>query len=381
MRVLLAFDKFKDCLTASEACSLAAATIRQTRPEAEIDECPTADGGDGFAAILTRAVGGELHALTVRDPLGRPVAASFGLVTSDQIPPAARQRLNVEGAHRIAVIEMAAASGLALLSAKERDAWQTDTFGTGELLAAAAIAGADAIVLGVGGSATSDLGLGALTALGVTLRDRDDRPVAPAPVHWPSVASIGGDARPLPPLFIGCDVTNPLLGPSGAAAVYGPQKGLPQADVAPLDGEALCIATLLCAWSGRPSSLQNEAGAGAAGGITFGLRAAYGATLLPGFDFVTEWLDLNKRIAAADIVITGEGRYDASSLHGKGPSAIAARARAAGKAVHLFAGVVNAPAPEGVHLHAITPPGTPLDIALRDCRRNLGAAIAESLRG
>jgi glycerate kinase len=151
-------------------------------------------------------------------------------------------------------------------------------------------------------------------------------------------------------------------------------------DVSRFDAEARRMATLLCSWSRRPLALQDESGTGAAGGITFGLRAAYGASLLPGFAFVTAWLDLRKRIAAADIVITGEGRFDASSLNGKGPAAIAAHAAMSGKTVHLFAGAVSATGSTGVQLHAITPPGTALDAALRDCRRNLAAAIASVFR-
>jgi len=375
MRVLLAFDKFKDCLTASAACAIAAAAIRQTRPDAEIDVCPTADGGDGFAEILTQAAKGELYAVSVHDPIGRPVVASLGLVAAGDIPLAARLRLNVQDGARVAVIEMAAASGLALLSPNERDVWQTSSYGTGELLAAAATAGADAIVLGVGGSATSDLGLGALHALGFQLCDRAGEPVDAAPAGWANAVAIRGRVRELPPLYIACDVTNPLMGPTGAAAVYGPQKGLATSDVARFDAEAQRLATLLCEWSGQSRSLQHERGAGAAGGITFGLRAAYGATLLPGCDFVSEWLDLPKRIAAADIVITGEGRFDASSLHGKGPAEIIARALRARKEVHVFAGALTATPPAPAGAHAITPAGMPLDVARRQANELLAAAI------
>jgi glycerate kinase len=384
MRVLLAFDKFKDSLTAPAACAAAAAALREKHPDWSLDECPLADGGEGFAPILTRAAGGVPLVHEVAGPRGRPVAAGFGLVPWQQIPPAAQALLNLPLDRRepanLAVIEMAAASGLALLPPELRDPWQTTSQGTGELIAEAARRGVAAVLLGVGGSATNDLGLGALHALGLGLADAAGRAVTPpVPAHWSRIQRLTGQVpAALPPVFIACDVTNPLLGPQGATAVYGPQKGLLPADLARLEHESARLGLMLCTHCGKPAALMDAPGAGAAGGIAFGLMAAAGARLLSGFDLVAAWLDLDRRIAAADLVITGEGRFDASSLSGKGPGAVARRALALGKPVRVFAGQVAVAAPAGnLRLHAITPPDLPLPEALRNASGLLTAAIRQ----
>jgi glycerate kinase len=386
MRVLLAFDKFKDSLTAPAACEAAARALREAHPDWTLDLCPLADGGEGFCEILTRAAGGELKRFPVTGPRGGTVSAPIGFVALEKIPAAARALLKIENRESkienptatVAVIEMAAASGLALLTPEQRDPWHATTLGTGELLRAAAASGATAILLGVGGSATNDLGLGALAALGFDFLSATGEKIAPpVPAAWPRLARVAGRApAAFPPIRIACDVTNPLLGPRGAAAIYGPQKGLRPEDLARLDHECARVALLLCAHCGQPDALMEAPGAGAAGGISFGLMTAARAQLLPGFDLVNAWLDLERRLATADLVITGEGRFDASSLEGKGPGAVAARALALGKRVHVFAGAVSAAPRERLALHAITPPGTPLADALRAASENLTAATA-----
>ncbi len=386
MRVLLAFDKFKDSLTAPQACAAAAAALRERHPDWSLDECPLADGGEGFAPILTRAAGGVPLMHEVAGPRGRPVAAGFGLVPLANIPSAARALLKIQNREpkienpQVAVIEMAAASGLALLPDDQRDPWQTTSQGTGELIAEAARRGVAAVLLGVGGSATNDLGLGALSALGLGFADESGAPLTPpAPAHWARIQRLTGTVpAELPPIFIACDVTNPLLGPQGATAVYGPQKGLLPADLAGLEHECARLGLMLCNHCGKPDALMAAPGAGAAGGIAFGLMAAAGARLLSGFDLVSAWLDLERRIAAADLVLTGEGRFDASSLTGKGPGAVARRALALGKPVQVFAGQVAVAAPaEKLRLHAITPPDLPLAEALRTASGLLTAAIRQ----
>jgi glycerate kinase len=378
MRVLLAFDKFKDALSARDACATTAETLTACAPEWTIDACPLADGGEGFAEILTSAAHGEFRTVSVTGPNGTPVHARFGLVATSAIPPDARDSLGLaaDSHQRVAIIEMATASGLALLPPQARDAWQTTSRGTGELIAAATAAGASAIVLGVGGSATNDLGFGALSALGLHFLSESGAAIAsPTPSTWVKIARISGQLLPLPPIYIACDVTNPLLGPRGAAAVYGPQKGIAAADVSRLDHESARLALMLCTFARQPDTIMETPGAGAAGGIAFGLMTAAGAQLLPGFEFVSQWLALEPRIAAADIVITGEGRFDDSSLDGKGPGAVAARALALGKPVHVFAGAVTAKTDRpGLTLHAITPEGTHLAKALPATRMNLAAA-------
>ncbi len=376
-RVLLAFDKFKDALTAPEAVAAVAAALRETQPGWTLDLAPLADGGEGFVSILTQAAQGREVPVVATGPRGERRPAGFGLVRVSSIPGRARAQLQLSGETNadatVAVIEMAAISGLALLPQDQRDPWQTTTLGTGELMRAAAESGAVAVLLGVGGSATNDLGLGALAALGLEFTDAAGRPIhPPVPAEWTRIARLSGRlVAGLPPVYIACDVTNPLLGPRGAAAVYGPQKGLRPADHVRLENESARLADLLCRHWGQPPALKEVPGAGAAGGIAFGLMTAAGAKLLPGFELVSAWLDLETKLAAADIVITGEGRFDESSLEGKGPGAVAARALALGKTVHVFAGQVTAAARPGLALHAITPAGVPLAQALREAPQNL----------
>ncbi len=392
MRALLAFDKFKDALSAPQACALAAGSLRARRPDWTLDSCPLTDGGEGFCEILTQALGGTFEAHTVTGPRGEPVVARLGFVPLAKIPVAARHLLDLpdsqlsalnsqlHGDARVAIIEMAAASGLALLAPEARDPWLTSTTGTGELIRLAARPGVAAILLGLGGSATSDLGLGALAALGLNFVSATGALIdPPTPAGWPEIARIDGTLpTDLPPLRIACDVANPLLGPNGAAAIYGPQKGLRPADLGRLDNEAARLALLLCTHGAKPDTLMDVPGAGAAGGISFGLMAAASAQLISGFDLVSAWLDLDSRLAAADLVLTGEGRFDASSLSGKGPGALAARAAALGKPTHVFAGAITAAPVPGLALHAITPPGTPLPAALRAAAANLTAAVGRT---
>jgi glycerate kinase len=386
-RVLLAFDKFKDALTAQQAGAAVAAVLRETQPGWQLDVAPLADGGEGFATILTQAAGGSEVNVTATGPRGESRSVVFGLVPVTAIPTRARAQLQLSGepgsGATVAVIEMAAVSGLALLPAGQRDPWLTTSLGTGELIRAAADAGAGAILLGVGGSATSDLGLGALAALGLEFKDTAGRQLQlPIPADWSRIVRIAGRiTATLPPVYIACDVTNPLLGPRGAVAVYGPQKGLRPADQTRLERESARLARLLCVHAGQPLALQDVPGAGAAGGIAFGLMTSAEAKLLPGYELVSAWLNLEAKLAAADIVITGEGRFDESSLAGKGPGAVAARALALGKTVHVFAGQVTAGARPGLALHAITAPGTPLAQALRDTRANLTQAAGRVFPG
>jgi glycerate kinase len=377
MRLLIAFDKFKDSLTALQACEIAARALRARHPDWELDLCPLADGGDGFVEILTWAAGGRCEYFPVTGPRGGQVEAPVGLVPAAKIPPAARALLGLGAPDgTVAVVEMARASGLALLATADRDPWQATSYGTGQLIRLAAELGASLVLLGVGGSATHDLGLGALAALGLEFRTAAGRRLRlPVPALWPELARIEGEMfSALPPIRIACDVSNPLLGTHGAAAVFGRQKGLQPGDADRLEAESARVAAQLCAHSGQPAALAATPGAGAAGGIAFGLMAAARARLLPGFALVAAWLDLEARIAAADAVVTGEGRFDESSLGGKGPGAIAARARALGKPVHVFAGQVQGTA-GGAALHAITPEGVPLDQALRQAPAYLAAAI------
>ncbi len=378
-RVLIAFDKFKDAITAAEACAAAARGLHSTHPEWYCDLCPLSDGGDGFCASLTTAAQGDSESHNCTGPRGATLSAPIGFVRLENLSAQARARFDFGPSNTgsLAVIEMATASGLALLPVARRDPWQASSYGTGELLRAAAHREIDAILLGVGGSATNDLGLGALAALGFKFLDAKGTAVAnPTPATWEKIQRIDGSAAiSLPPLFIACDVTNPLLGPSGATAVFGPQKGLRADDEPKLEIQAKRLARLLCAACGQSDKLTGTAGAGAAGGIAFGLMAACQAKLISGFSLVSDWLALPDRIAAADLVLTGEGRFDATSLSGKGPGTLVALARQAGKPAHVFAGSLEIRTDEGGQFHAITPPGMALSEALPQTAKLLEAAV------
>ncbi|MDF3056930.1 MAG: glycerate kinase [Rariglobus sp.] len=380
MRVLIAFDKFKHCLSATRACELTATTLRTLQPDWSVDLCPLTDGGEGFCEILTRAGGGSLHAITVTGPRGDPVDACFGLVPFENIPPAARALLSLPACSAtgmVALVEMAQASGLGLLPPERRDPWHATTRGTGELIRAAHAAGARTILLGVGGSATHDLGAGALAALGLRFLNAGEHPLAnPTPARWPEIIRVDGHLPDdLPPIRIACDVANPLLGPGGAAAVYGPQKGLATSRIQELDNASARLAGLLIAQAGAPAGLAATPGSGAAGGIAFGFLCSARALLVPGSDLVSAWLDLDARLAAAGMVITGEGRFDESSLSGKGPGALVVRARNHGKPAHVFAGRIAVPPVDGCTLHGITPVSHTHDQALREATPNLIRAL------
>ena len=241
-RVLIAFDKFKDSLTAERACEITGEAIRRKHPEWRIDLCPFTDGGDGFERLLTAAVGGRLVEHEVEGPLLTKTPSQFGLVAVGAIPAEARRALGWNDLPldaTIAVIGMASASGLAQLQPGERDPWKTTSRGTGELIAAAMLSGAKGVILGLGGSATHDLGLGALEALGFRFLDTQGKAVSPPiPSAWPRITAIVAGALPLPQIRIACDVDNPLLGARGAAAVFGSQKGLKAEDLARMEAES-----------------------------------------------------------------------------------------------------------------------------------------------
>jgi glycerate kinase len=390
-RVLVALDKFKGALGAEAACEVVRGVIQRERPSWQVDVAPLTDGGDGFCRILTAAAGGALHERVARGPLDEragdsSVTAPIGVLELDALPPRARELLALDaGARRLAVVEMASASGLALVPRERLDVWRSSSYGTGELLAAARALGVDAILLGVGGSATSDLGLGALDALGLEFTSAEGEPLSPpVPELWPRVAQISGSLLPgLPPLRIACDVESPVFGPRGAAAVFGPQKGLRREDLERFEARAKRVARLLLRHFGVSGELAQRPGSGAAGGIAFGLSAAMGARLVPGSPLVAAWLGLEERLRAADWLVTGEGRYDESSASGKGPGALVALARAERRSVVVFAGAVSVGAPppaegegEGsCELIAISDPAVPLDRALADTARNLACSV------
>lgn len=382
MRVLIAFDKFKDSMTADEACDRASDAIREAHPDWSIDAAPLTDGGDGFGRILTESVGGDTKIVPAVGPRMEERNAGFGVIEIETLPSAARDLLTgLPETGKLALVEMASISGLALVAPENRTPWKTTSIGTGQLLSASASTGVAGILLGVGGSATNDLGLGALSVLGISGLVSDGSPVhPPTPERWPSIARIEGSlVAPFPPLWIACDVDNPLLGPRGATAVFGPQKGLKAGDLPRLESEMSRMAILLCDHLGQGLDLRDHPGSGAAGGIAFGLMAAAGARLVSGSDLMTAWLRLEDRIAAADIVITGEGRFDRSSLEGKGPAEVVRQALEQGKRTLVLAGSIENDLATGAELHAISPPGLKLEQALRDGPDNLANTVRNLL--
>jgi len=273
MRILIAPQEFKGTLTAVEAASAIASVIRRVVGSAELDVAPLSDGGPGFVSALLDAARGEPRDCRVQDPLGRPITARWGTIAQG----------------KIAVLEMAAASGLSLLTASERDPRQTTTFGTGELIRAALDANCARILLGIGGSATNDGGAGAAEALGVKFFSADGKPLprgGAALARLEEIDLTGRDSRlDLFELFIAADVNNPLLGPTGASSIYGPQKGATPEIVRELDRALARLAEVTRTLLRRDYS--NVPGAGAAGGLAFGLMSFLGGQLKSGFELVS----------------------------------------------------------------------------------------------
>lgn len=305
MRVLAAPDKFKETLTAGEAARAIAVGWHRIRPQDEVVELPMADGGEGTLETLIGALGGRIHHASVTGPLGDPVEAGFGIADGPD--------------GRVAVVEMALASGLGLLHADRRDVKRATTRGTGELILAALDHAPTRLVVCIGGSATNDGGAGMARALGVRFTDATGSEIAEGGAALLDLASI--DARGLDPrllsvrVSVACDVDNPLTGPSGASAVYGPQKGATEDDVQVLDRALGHYAAVLARDLGV--DVRDVPGAGAAGGLGAGLVAFLGARLRPGVEVVMEAVGFARYVIAADAVVTGEGSFDAQSLHGK----------------------------------------------------------------
>lgn len=313
MTWLIAPQEFKKTLTAREATEAIAAGIHAARPELELDLCPLADGGPGTVDAALTSPGVTARSSLVRDPLGRTVRANWARL-----------------ANGTAVLEMAAASGLALLKDHEYAPKLASTRGTGELLLNALAEGATRIVLGVGGSATNDGGAGALQVLGVRLLDANGKMIRWGAEELLRLHAIDARRSQLRgQLTVATDVTNPLLGAEGASRIFGPQKGADADDVERLEAALAHFADVVKRELGR--DVANVPRTGAAGGLAFGLHAVLNAELASGFDTVSALIHLRERIARADLVITGEGRLDAQTNSGKGPLRIAQLARELGK--------------------------------------------------
>ncbi|MEU5701400.1 glycerate kinase [Streptomyces aurantiacus] len=357
-RVLIAADKFKGSLTAVQVAERVTAGLHRVAPRAEVEALPVADGGDGTVDAAV-AAGFERHEIRVAGPLGSEVAAAFALRDGT------------------AVVEMAEASGLQRLPAGVFAPLTSSTYGSGELLRAALDAGARTIVFGVGGSATTDGGAGMLSALGARFLDEDGEPVPPGGGSLGQLAT--ADLTGLDPrlasvdVVLASDVDNPLTGPKGAPAVYGPQKGASPDEVAVLDAGLVHFAAVLeKAIGGRAAEYAVAPGAGAAGGIGYGALVGLGARFRPGIEVMLDVLGFGPALERATLVITGEGSLDEQTLHGKAPAGVAAAARAAGKEVIAVCGRLSL-APE-----ALGRAGFRRVYPLTDVEPDVGRCMAEA---
>ena len=355
MNVLLCPDSFKDALSAEEAAKAMAQGIQRAAPNAITQLCPLADGGEGSLDALIAATHAERRTLTVQDALGRPRQAAWGWLSEQ----------------RTAFIELAEASGLQHLTREERNALHTTTFGVGELFLAVLDAGATHALLLLGGSATNDAGAGMLQALGATLLDAQGQPLPPGGGALQQLATL--DLSTLDPRLAdlrveaAVDVDNPLLGERGASAVFGPQKGATDADVATLDRALGHFADLTAKALGKDD--RALPGAGAAGGMGFAAHCFLNATLTAGIEMIMQQANFAQLLNDADVVITGEGRLDGQSLAGKTPIGVSRAAKRQGKPVIVLAGSL------GDGWQACTEEGVTAAFALADGLMTLEQAL------
>jgi glycerate kinase len=321
MRILIAPDKFKGSLGAEEVAERIRAGVRSALPTAEIELLPLADGGEGTAETIRRARAGEWVTCAAHDALGREINALYAWMAQSAL----------------AVLEMSAAAGLQALLPEERNPVSASTFGVGEMLRAAASHGAREIIIGLGGSATNDGGFGLARALGFRFIDHDRRELTGPVTALVDLSRIESpDDLSLPRISAACDVTNPLLGPQGATRTFGAQKGATLEQFELLERSLARLAEVAAQTFHHDQ--RDVPGAGAAGGLGFGLLTFCYATVRSGFEVVAEAIELRAKIERADIVITGEGKLDRQTLAGKAPAGVARMARALKKPVFAIVG-------------------------------------------
>jgi glycerate kinase len=369
-KIIVATDSFKGSLSALQACRIIAGQAERVFPQAKIVQLPISDGGEGLVEVIFNALGGERRIVPTSDPLGREISASY-----------------LQLADSSALIEMAGAGGLTLLDPGEYDPLRAGTFGVGLMILHAVKNGLDPIYIGLGGSATVDGGTGAATALGMCFLDEMGEKVIS-----------GGGLRKVQRLDLSSlrelnysgkiifltDVNNPLCGPNGAAAVFGPQKGATAEQVWQLDQGLRNLADLIESETGL--NLQDVPGMGAAGGFALPFVALMGAEIRSGIDFVLDLLKFDEKMVGSDLLITGEGRTDAQSAMGKAISALTKRARAAGVRVAVISGALGEGAEKMLELGVddliqATPAGQSLQEALAYAAENLAKAAYDYLGG
>ncbi len=327
MKIIIAPDSYKESLSAMDVATAIETGFKHIMPDATYVKLPMADGGEGTVQSMIDATGGRLVGVTVTGPLGTPVEGFFGLL----------------GDGETAVIEMAAASGLHLVPTASRNPLLTTSFGTGELIKAALDLGVKHLIVGIGGSATNDGGAGMAQALGIKLLDEAGNPIAFGGGALSTLHTL--DTSDIDPrlahvkLEVACDVDNPLCGDKGASAVFGPQKGATPEMVSTLDSNLAHYAEIMKAQLN--SDVKDRAGAGAAGGMGAALLGLFNAELRPGIDIVMDAVNLSEHLKGADLVITGEGRIDSQTIHGKTPIGVARCAKTFGLPVIGIAGSIT----------------------------------------
>ena len=332
MKVAIAIDSFKGSLSSIAAGNAAAEGVRRVFPDAECAVRPLADGGEGTVDALVAGLGGELKRVTVTGPAGKPVTAKYGLLPDG-----------------VAVMEMAEAAGITLVSGAEKNPLYTTTYGVGEMILDAVRNGAKKFVIGIGGSATNDGGAGMLQALGFRLLDADGNDIPRGGAGLAKLARIEVKAKGEGEQWnvsscsfrIACDVKNPLCGENGASAVFGPQKGATPEMVKELDAALAHFAAIFQSNNPNNRTIEQFPGSGAAGGLGFGFKAFLGAELVPGVDLILNETHLEDFVREADVVITGEGRLDGQTVMGKAPIGVARLAKKHGKRVLAFSGILG----------------------------------------
>jgi glycerate kinase len=370
LKIIVAPDSFKGNMDALEVCSIIQAGIIRVNKDAIVYKIPLADGGEGTARIITLAAGGHFIKTMVTGPLGSKIEAEFGFIDNK----------------KVAVLDMASASGITLLTRSHLNPMKTTSFGTGELIIAALDAGAKELIIGIGGSATIDGGIGMLSALGFRILDYKGQPVEQGGEALTRIAAFdcsGADKRlKKTKITVACDVTNPLLGPTGASAVFGPQKGATPEMVKYLDAG---LTKLKDTWikMGLTNDVE-QPGDGAAGGIGAALRICLGASVESGAMLVMKYSDFFKHLAKSDLIITGEGRTDDQTVEGKLCSVVAHEGHKAGVPVALISGALRGDIFNLFsvfdYVVSIACGQTSFDSMIKDSRRDLSFAVENLIR-
>jgi glycerate kinase len=370
MKIIIAPDSFKGNMSAGEACDIIEAGILRADNSITVCKIPLADGGEGTARAVTLAAGGRFLKTTVSGPLGDKIETQFGLIDDG----------------RVAVLDMASASGIELIGRDRLNPMKATSYGTGQLIAAALDSGARELIIGIGGSATNDGGIGMISALGFKVLDARGQPVGQGGAALAKIASVdasGADRRlKNVSIKVACDVTNPLLGPAGASAVFSPQKGATPEMVKTLDAG---LAKLAGAWiaAGLADDVE-QSGDGAAGGAGAALRICLGAVMESGAMLVMKYADFFDRLADADLIITSEGMTDSQTDGGKLCSVVAREGRAAGVPVALISGALGGDTPALLAMFdyavSIACGQIGLDAMIKDSKRDLGFAAENLVR-